>query len=58
MMDYVRKDSSTAQFSVIRLILTVTIYMSFILGLFDMKGSYIQIGAIKRHIYVIPPLDL
>lgn len=54
--DYVRKDSATAQYDVILLILAIVTFLPFRLGLVDIKGAYLQSGPIRRDIYVRPPL--
>lgn len=56
--DDVRKDSSTAQFDVIRLALSMAAGMNAVLGHVDIKGAYLQSGPIKRTIYVRPPREL
>lgn len=55
MKDDVRKDSVTAQFDVIRLMLTLVTFMSLRLGLVDISGAYMQSGPIRRQIYVRSP---
>lgn len=54
----VRKDSSTAQFDIIRLMLSLVVILNFRIGVIDIKGAYLQSGAIKRRIYVRPPPDI
>lgn len=53
--DDVRKDSATAQFHVIRLLLAIATTLHFLLGVIDISGAYMQSGPIKREIYVRPP---
>lgn len=50
----IRKDSSTTQFHVIRLLLCLTTFIGFRIGLADIKGTYLQSGPIGRDIYVRP----
>ena len=52
--DEIRKDSSTAQLFVIRLLLSIVTFLGFLLGMADIKGAYLQSGPIKREIYVRP----
>lgn len=54
----VRKDSATAQFDEIRLLLSLASIFMFRLGCIDIKGAYLQSGPVKRCIYVRPPQDL
>lgn len=54
MKDDIRKDSATAQFGVIRLIISVATYMDANLGFVDISGVYMQSGPIRRTIYVRP----
>lgn len=58
MKDEVRKDSSTAQYDVIRTALSVATTMDAVLGHVDIKGAYLQSGPIQRTIYVRPPREL
>lgn len=53
----IRKDSSTAQFDVIRLLLCLTTFLGLRLGLADVKGAYLQSGPIQRELYVRPPRE-
>lgn len=53
----IRKDSATAQFDVIRLMLTILTFLPFSIGLVDIKGAYLQSGPIRRDIYVRPPRE-
>lgn len=57
MKDGIRKDSATAQFDVIRLMLSLATILSFNLGVVDVSGAYMQSGPIKRNIYVRPPRE-
>lgn len=57
MKDYVRKDSATAQFNIIRLMLTMTTFFTMRMGVVDISGAYMQSGPIKREIYVRPPRE-
>lgn len=54
MKDDLRKDSTTAQFSVIRLLLSIATCSRVRLGLVYISGAYMQIGPIKRQIYGRP----
>lgn len=58
MNDDVRKDSSTAQFDVIRILLSMATEVGVVLGHVDIKGAYRQSGPIQRTIYVRPPREL
>lgn len=55
--DNIRKDSSTAQFAVIRLLLCLSTFLGFRLGHADVKGAYLQSGPITRDVYVRPPKE-
>lgn len=55
--DEIRKDSSTAQFDVIRILLAAVTFMGMRLALADIKGAYLQSGSIQRDIYVRPPRE-
>lgn len=57
MKNDVRNDSATAQFDVIRLMLSVTAILPFRIGLVDISGIYMQSVPIKRKIYVRPPRE-
>lgn len=57
MKDDIRKDSATAQYDAIRLLLSLTTFLSFRLGAADISGAYMQSGPIKRDIYVRPPRE-
>lgn len=54
----VRKDTMTAEFDIIRLLLSFLITFFFTRASVDIKGVYPQSGPIKRRIYVGPPLEL
>lgn len=56
-IDDIRKDSSTAQFNVILLLLCLTTFLGFRIGLADVMGAYLQSGPIARDIYVRPPRE-
>lgn len=51
----IRKDSSTAQFDVVHLLITVATMLRFTLGCVDVKGAYFQSGPIMRDVFVRPP---
>lgn len=51
MKDDFRKDSTTAQFDVILIMLSITTFTEFILGKIDTKGAYIQSDPIKQIIF-------
>lgn len=53
--DNVRKDCSTAQCDVIRLMLALVTFIDYRLGLVDIKGAYLQSEPIQRRICVRPP---
>lgn len=55
--DEIRKDASTAQFHVIRLMLALVTKMYIWIGLVEVKGACIQSGPIKRKLYVREPLE-
>lgn len=57
MKDQVRKDSATAQFNIIRLMLAISSFFPMRLGVIDISGAYMQSGPIKRDIYVRPPRE-
>lgn len=56
--DTVRKDSAAAQFTVIRLLLSLAAILRFRLAKIDVKKAYLQSGPIQRTIYVRPPREL
>lgn len=51
----IRRDSSTAQFDVIRLLMSLAVLLRFTIGWIDIKGAFLQSGPIKRLLYVRPP---
>lgn len=55
--DDIRKDSATAQFHVIRLLLSIAATLGMRLGVVDISGAYMQSGPIKRQLYVRPPRE-
>lgn len=54
----VHKDSATAQFDIIRLILSLASILLFRLGCIYINSAYLQSSPIKRRIYVRPPREL
>lgn len=57
MMNEVRKHSATAQFDVIRLMISMTTLLPYRLGIVDISGAYIKSGPIKWKVYVRPPKE-
>lgn len=57
MGNYILKDSSTAQFNVIRIELALNTF-SMRIEVVDFSGAYMQSGAIKSDIFVGPPREL
>ena len=55
--DNIRKDSSAAQFDVIRILLAITTFLGMRLAMADVSGAYLQSGSITRQIYVRPPRE-
>jgi len=55
--DFIRKDSSTAQFNVIRLLFSIASLLGLRLAMADITGAYLQSGSIRRSIYVRPPAE-
>lgn len=53
----VRRDSASADLSVIRLVISLGVLLGFGFGTADVKGAYMQNGPIKRDIYVRPPKE-
>lgn len=51
----VRKDSATAQFDIIWLLLAIASTLPMRLGVVDMSGAYMKSGPINRDVYVSPP---
>ena len=52
--DDIRKDAATAHRITIRLILSLAVCYTFMVGKIDIKAAYFQSGPIKRRIYVRP----
>jgi hypothetical protein len=50
-----RKDSSTAQSSVIRLVLAIAMLHKFFVGSIDVVAAYLQSGPLPRRVFVRPP---
>lgn len=50
-----RKESSTTQFDVVRIVLSLVTFTEFRVGIVDIKGAYLQSGPIYRKIYVRSP---
>lgn len=48
----IRNDSSSAQFYVIRMMLSLVTLLKFRIGCIDVKGAYLQSGPITRDLYV------
>lgn len=53
--DKVRSDCATAQFPVIRLILSLSTLLPFVLASIDITGSYIQGNPLTHEVYMRPP---
>jgi Reverse transcriptase (RNA-dependent DNA polymerase) len=53
--DALRKDSSTAQSSVIRLVLAIAMLHKFFVGSIDVVAAYLQSGSLVRRVFVRPP---
>lgn len=51
----VRRDSASADLSIVRLIILLAIILGFEISTADVKGAYMQSGPIQREIYVRPP---
>lgn len=51
----VRRDSSSADLSVVRLLLSLSVMLRLEIATADVKGAYMQSGRIQRDIYVRPP---
>lgn len=58
MKHQIRKDSATAQFDVIRLLLSIATILQLRLGCVDIKGVYLQSGPIQRKIFVRPSKEI
>ena len=55
--DEVRKDSATAQFSIIRLLLSLAVIFQFNIASLDVKSAYLQAGEFPRDIYMYDLLN-
>jgi Reverse transcriptase (RNA-dependent DNA polymerase) len=53
--DGLRTDSATAQFCVIRLVLSIAVTLKLRLSSLDISGAYLQAGPLQRDINVRPP---
>lgn len=53
----IRKDSGTAQFDEIGLLLAISTLLPMSIGVIDISGSYKQSGPIDRDIFVRPPRE-
>lgn len=53
----IRKDSSNAQLTIIRLLLSLVTFLNFDVKTADIKGAYLQSGPIKREVFVRPPKE-
>jgi len=53
--DKVRKDSATAQFPIIRLVLSTAALLGMSIGTIDIKSAYMQGGSLPRDIFMRPP---
>lgn len=51
----VRRDSASADLSVVRLLISLASILNFSLATADVQGAYMQSGPIQRDIYVRPP---
>lgn len=51
----VRRDSASADLSIVRLLLSLALILDFDIATADVKGAYMQSGPIKRELYVRPP---
>lgn len=56
--DKIRKDSTNAQFDVIRILLFLAVMLGFPIGAADVKGAYLKSAPITRDLYVRPPKEL
>ena len=56
--DDIRKDSATAQLSVIRSLLSIVTFLGFRLGFADIKGAYLQSGPIQGDISLISEMHI
>lgn len=55
---HIRKDSATARFNIIRIILSLATLFDFSIACADIKGAYLHSGPITRQLYVRPPKEL
>ena len=53
--DEVRKESASAQFPIIRLVLSIAAFLGFTLASIDIKGAYLQGGSLGPDIFIYPP---
>lgn len=53
----VQKDSQTAQFDIIRMLLSLAYMLSLIPACTDIKGVHLQSGPITQEIYIRPPRE-
>lgn len=53
--DYIRKDSATAQFPIIRVVLSLVAVLQLSVATIDIKKAYMQGGYLSRDIYMRPP---
>lgn len=53
----VRRDSSSADLAVVRLVISLGVMLGFSFGTADVKGAYMQSGPAKRDIFVRPPKE-
>lgn len=53
----VRRDSSSADLAVIRLVVSIGVLLGFCFGTADVKGAYMQSGPAKRDIFMRPPKE-
>jgi hypothetical protein len=55
--DALRKDSSTAQSSVIRLVLAIAMLHKFFMGSIDVVAAFLQSGPLPRRVYLYVHLE-
>lgn len=53
--DWIRKDSMTAQFPVIRIVLSISVFMNFGIVTLDVNKAYFQSRDLQRDAFVRPP---
>lgn len=53
--DLIQKESSTAQFPIIRVILSLAAILCVPLATIVSKGAYVQVGKLNHEIFMIPP---